>query len=554
MTDNYLFKTVACLLTAVMITGCAMPNSDNADEEVLTATEETESADTSDVSEGSETVEEYDPSSGNLTLSDQGKSLAQRMCGKYSYHYGAGESGEYLIMDVVNFGDNLYAFCGYSMGEDDTLSSYSFWASEFVPYDAAEMQSTDGDSVQVKELRFSVMSNRGKFWDSGQDGTITLTDDGLLFENFEDEDFLCSVEYGGRLFLKDERVEDVFPYLKDDNGAGADELQSLWVAHEGDYPVYIEFRGDNFYVYQKSPDSEVVYAAGGYDFSNGIISSSLATLGCGGMPSEYSASYEVSGGELVLTADDYAEPYVLSGEMRFSKIKPEDIPLITADEVVTGDDPSVVFGEFSDGFYGIWIAAEKDEEKAVEKAMDLHDMDYDSYMTYSPEWENLNSKPFYCVTAGRYASEAEANAALDAVKSAYPDAYVKFTGARKFVSVAYINYGDVKFDVSPDKVVIKDVQVSETNVWYPGCEDIGIGYTMTLVIDRDTVFDDTCDTGYFANYENGDRPIDWFIRNYELSQNDPETYIAEGPALSGVFEAGINGDHIDRFFGSYWWD
>ena len=155
MTDNYLFKTVACLLTAVMITGCAMPNAGNADEEVLTATEETESADTSDVSEGSETVEEYDPSSGNLTLSDQGKSLAQRMCGKYSYHYGSGDMGddEFLIMNVFTFGDNLYAFCGYAMADETELESYSFWASEFIPYDASEMESTDGDSVRVKECR-----------------------------------------------------------------------------------------------------------------------------------------------------------------------------------------------------------------------------------------------------------------------------------------------------------------------------------------------------------------------------------------------------------------
>ena len=151
-------------------------------------------------------------------------------------------------------------------------------------------------------------------------------------------------------------------------------------------------------------------------------------------------------------------------------------------------------------------------------------------------------------------SEEEAEAALEAVKTSYPDAYVKFTGVRKFISVVYINYGDTKFDVSSDKVVIKDAQVSETNVWYPGCEDVGTGYIMNLEIDRNTVFDDTCDTDVFANYEAGDKPIDWFIRNYDLSVNDPDAYIAEGPALSGVFEVGINGDHIDRFFGSYWWD
>ncbi len=557
---KYLLKVISGIMCVSMFTGCSLPAADSSSE-VNTqedVEQENDGADTDGESNESESGED----GKDFGLSDTGisditvDSLAQRMCGKYSYHSGSNGAGddEYLIMNVITFGDNLYAFCGYAMAGEESLESYSFWASEFIPYDAAEMESTEGNTVRVKELRFSVMSQAGKYWDRGQDGTITLTDDGLLFEKFDNEEFLCPEEYGGRLFLKDERVEDVFPYLRDVGGAGEADLQGFWVAYEGEYPVYLEFNGDNFYVYKKSPDSEVVYAAGGYDASNGIISSTLAMLGCGSMPCEYSASYEISGDDLILKADDYAEPYVLSGEMRFSRIKSDDIPLITADEVVTWNDPTLAFSEYSDGFYGVWIAADKDEEKAVEKAMALYDLGFDSYVTYSPEWEKLNSKPFYCVTAGRYGSEAEAEAALEAVKTSYPDAYVKFTGVRKFISVVYINYGDTKFDVSSDKVVIKDAQVSETNVWYPGCEDVGTGYIMNLEIDRNTVFDDTCDTDVFANYEAGDKPIDWFIRNYDLSVNDPDAYIAEGPALSGVFEVGINGDHIDRFFGSYWWD
>ena len=558
-----LLKVISCTVCASVFIGCSVParnsefNSSQETEEQSIS--DTDAPDNETGTDSGDLNDESDKASGIADINDSKlneNSLAKRMCGKYSYHYGSGDMGddEFLIMNVFTFGDNLYAFCGYAMADETELESYSFWASEFIPYDAAEMESTEGNTVRVKELRFSVMSQAGKYWDRGQDGTITLTDDGLVFENFDNEEFLCPEEYGGRLFLKDERVEDVFPYLKDDGGAGETDLQGVWCAYEGEYPVYLEFNGDNFYVYQKSPDSEVVYAAGGYETSNGIISSTLAMLGCGSMPCEYSASYEISGDDLILKADDYAEPYVLSGEMRFSRIKSEDIPLITADEVVTWNDPTLAFSEYSDGFYGVWIAADKDEEKAVEKAMALYDLGFDSYVTYSPEWEKLNSKPFYCVTAGRYGSEAEADAVLESVKASYPDAYVKFTGARKYISVVYINYGDTKFDVSSDKVVIKDAQVSETNVWYPGCEDVGTGYIMNLEIDRNTVFDDTCDTDVFANYEAGDKPIDWFIRNYDLSVNDPDAYIAEGPALSGVFEVGINGDHIDRFFGSYWWD
>ena len=560
---KHLLKFISSVACVSMLVGCSLPAGNSSDEKSAQENTEQDDGNGSDTEADTSYLKSVGDEGGDGSekavsgIPDiAGSSLAKRMCGKYSYHYGSGDMGddEFLIMNVFTFGDNLYAFCGYAMADETELESYSFWASEFIPYDASEMESTDGDSVRVKELRFSVMSQAGKYWDRGQDGTITLTDDGLVFENFDNEEFLCPEEYGGRLFLKDERVEDVFPYLKDDGGAGETDLQGVWCAYEGEYPVYLEFSGDNFYVYRKSPDSEVVYAAGGYETSNGIISSTLSMLGCGSMPCEYSASYEVSGAELILKADEYAEPYVLSGEMRFSRVESDDIPLITADEVVTWNDPTQTFGEYAEGFYGVWIAADKDEEKAVEKAMALYDLGFDSYVTYSPEWEKLNSKPFYCVTAGRYGSEAEAEAALEAVKTSYPDAYVKFTGVRKFISVVYINYGDTKFDVSSDKVVIKDAQVSETNVWYPGCEDVGTGYIMNLEIDRNTVFDDTCDTDVFANYEAGDKPIDWFIRNYDLSVNDPDAYIAEGPALSGVFEVGINGDHIDRFFGSYWWD
>ena len=42
--------------------------------------------------------------------------------------------------------------------------------------------------------------------------------------------------------------------------------------------------------------------------------------------------------------------------------------------------------------------------------------------------------------------------------------------------------------------------------------------------------------------------------NMELMQSDPDLYAASGPALLGVFEVSVTGSHIDRFYGSYWWD
>ena len=44
------------------------------------------------------------------------------------------------------------------------------------------------------------------------------------------------------------------------------------------------------------------------------------------------------------------------------------------------------------------------------------------------DWSNLNTEKFYVVTAGVYAAESDANAALASVQSVYPDAYVKYSG------------------------------------------------------------------------------------------------------------------------------
>ena len=43
----------------------------------------------------------------------------------------------------------------------------------------------------------------------------------------------------------------------------------------------------------------------------------------------------------------------------------------------------------------------------------------------------------------------------------------------------------------------------------------------------------------------GESPLEWFNDN----SNGEDTM-----NLQGVFEVGITGDHIDSFYGSYWWD
>lgn len=54
-------------------------------------------------------------------------------------------------------------------------------------------------------------ANAGMYSDAGHKGTIALTDDGLVFSGFKNEGFLVPEYDDSRLFLKDERVEDMPP-------------------------------------------------------------------------------------------------------------------------------------------------------------------------------------------------------------------------------------------------------------------------------------------------------------------------------------------------------
>ena len=59
---------------------------------------------------------------------------------------------------------------------------------------------------------------------------------------------------------------------------------------------------------------------------------------------------------------------------------------------------------------------------------------------------------------------------------------------------------------------------------------------------------------YFEYYEEGDTPLSWFNKVNELRETDIDSYTSMGPALVGVFEVSISGDHIERIYGIYWWD
>ena len=40
-----------------------------------------------------------------------------------------------------------------------------------------------------------------------------------------------------------------------------------------------------------------------------------------------------------------------------------------------------------------------------------------------------------------------------------------------------------------------------------------------LIVDENTVFDPSCETGFFTNYEEGDTPLEWLRRNVQNIEN-----------------------------------
>ncbi len=448
------------LMSMMLLAGCGAAESSNTDKaESVKEEAEEKSSDSDEAGEdqsGEKSEKKEDPSgekSGKETDGSGGKSLAQRMAGKYSYE-DIDEDGnsEFLIMDVVPFGDNLYAFCGKSMPEnDENLEAYTFWACEFIPYDEDEMTSTDGDTVTVNELCFSVMSNAGKYWNAGYKGTVTLTDDGLVFKGFDHDGFLVPDNEDSRLFLKDDRVEDTFGYLKRNDQGGDDDLQGLWVLDSKGADLYLEFTGSDLYIYRKDPSKEVFYAAGGYDHSDGSFEYSASCLGNGGMPLELSCDYKVSGDKLTLKPTGTDIPEGMPENGKYKRVKDGKVHVTTMDEVKFDSESFGSYGYDQDNeepasqdYYGVFVSSSKDQDKCASVIEKLEKAGFTgSLVVYTPDFSGLNPEPYYVAATGLYASESDAEEALSKVKDAgFADAYMKHAGSYIGEESWNTRYGD----------------------------------------------------------------------------------------------------------------
>ena len=481
------------------------------------------------------------------------KSIAERICGKYSYYDK--ENKEFHTLSFVSFGDNLYAYAGNSEGEKDqkeNLEVYSYWAAEFIPDDEKSMTSTDSDSVKVNALYFSNQSMLSKYQQDAVKGTIKLAKDGLILDGFGSE----KTEY-----KRDDRVEEAFKYLDQNNPAGNRDLQGYWRLTKSDYPIYLFFEGSNLYVYKKLPGTEVTFFAGSCSTSGNRLSARLNSLVSAGMPYQLEAKFTVKKNILTILEDDLSDLGIFSKGDEFEKIDKADIPVVTAKEYITPDldtnaDPDLLYTADPDlrPFYGIFVSSTKDRKAAIKAARKLYDKGYDASVTYTPEWKNLNPDPYFVVLAGRFDTKEDAEMLLKNVKKdGYKDAFVKFSGQSRGIRLNYTTFTPDSVNIRKDSVIIRFSDPVPAFDWSPYYEengyDTGSAY---LYLDENTVFDKTCDMNFFVNYKKGDSVLDWFQRNMKLINSDPDNAVFD--AWIGVFDVNADGTYIDRYYGIYWWD
>ncbi len=465
--------------------------------------------------------------------------LYNRLCGKYSYKRS---NEEYYTLEITNFGNNLYAFGGEAMGDatSEMLEAYSFWAMELIPEDPEDLVSADIDKFKTGILTFSIMSNMGKYWSAPSEGDICITDDGIIFEDF-DSNFPYEADALGEMFVRDDRVEDTFPYTNEERSEEHDSFEGLWREKDSDEPFFVEFSdGRNITVYQKSSDKEVVLGKGSYSLDEGsYISARVNLLGNGDMPTEVGANIVQHDNNLTLELyNDLYESNVVFGDresVELEKIKTVDIPVVKLSDVNVAEYNDVL----TEPFYGVWTAALKNLEPLKQKKDILIEAGFDARIVYAPEWENLTEQPYYCLTAGICSSSEEAQKILNEAKAAgYSDAYVKYSGERTSSKVFITVYNESSMEVLSDRVIFHDVQVNDTSY--------ETNREMTLIVDEDTAFDQTCDMQSFDNYSEGASPLSWIKDNY--GKDDGRT------TLLGVFEVSLSENHVDKYWGCYWWD
>lgn len=294
-----------------------------------------------------------------------------------------------------------------------------------------------------------------------------------------------------------------------------------------------------------------------------VAISVFCLTGCGSSGSEFENSVETEA-EVEEENEDIAEEKAGSQEQEVQETKSQETESKedAHPEEDSATDPASLWkpDPSQHPFYGVFVSAVKDPEAAHEQLIKLGEIGYSAEIVYSPEWEELNPEPYFCVSAGRYDTKEKADSLLEYVKKdGYKDAYVKFSGDCNGIHKTLTCRAPMEVELLDNAAIIKNTE--EIDLTYTYDEFYADGYEhpfvkepedILLIVDENTVFDPSCETGFFTNYEEGDTPLEWLKRNVQNIENDPDA--ASDLALVGIFELGTDGNRVDRFYGCYWWD
>lgn len=280
-------------------------------------------------------------------------------------------------------------------------------------------------------------------------------------------------------------------------------------------------------------------------------------VGCGSAPEQKEEKKTHSKKEKVeQEAEEPIEPVIKENADNFPHIDAaiEEATEEVAEEVVEPEVPKAdekiyvdIFKKYGTDsgseyapFYGIWVFASLDGNDADDFYYSTDNWD-NTYVLLSSDWDNLNSKPYYVVSIGKYETEDEAKSALSDVKKTYPDAYVKYSGNYKLPQDSDKRYELYVYALGniTDEGDRVEIKANTEN-----------GTVETYYIDSTTIFDESCDMEFFEEYVDGENVLSWYRRVMGM----PAGSFEMGPPIMGVFDISVTGNHIDRYYGTYWWD
>ena len=200
------------------------------------------------------------------------KSFAAKAVGTYQIYSADGYNTGFL--EIYNIGNNLY-------GE---YSGYGYAGLEFFATSSNGFESEDVDSMEVKIATFD---SDFTYWSNGMPAylTMTLTDDGIEFSNYQSESGYLPFDEDSTLKRLDEEMGhlDGFAY-KDDEYSARKHCEDLGIETMDEYPesvvgswillgdadlgIIMELTDDGLaQVYLKNVNEPVILLRGGYALS-----------------------------------------------------------------------------------------------------------------------------------------------------------------------------------------------------------------------------------------------------------------------------------------------